>query len=77
MAGKNIKVALQITADLNQARHAIQGLNQDLSRINEDRDLADTIDLTEIAINHIDLSNMGQTNTTSGLSRRDRVKEDL
>ena len=33
MAGKNIKVALQITADLNQARHAIQGLNQDLSRI--------------------------------------------
>ena len=33
MAGKNIKVALQITADLNQARLAIQGLNQDLSRI--------------------------------------------
>ena len=50
------------------------GLNQDLSRINEDRDLADTIDLTEIAINHIDLSNMGQNNATSGLSRRDRVK---
>lgn len=33
MAGKNIKVALQITADLNQARLAIQGLNHDLSRI--------------------------------------------
>lgn len=33
MSGKNIKVALQITADLNQARAAIRNLNQDLSRM--------------------------------------------
>ena len=33
MSGKNIKVALQITADLNQARLAIRGLSQDISQI--------------------------------------------
>ncbi|MFU8924895.1 tape measure protein [Acinetobacter puyangensis] len=33
MAEKNLKVALQITADLNQARQAVTGLNQDIAQI--------------------------------------------
>ena len=45
------------------------GLNQDLSRINAGSDLEDTIDLSELTINHIDLSEMGYETNNSRMNR--------
>lgn len=45
------------------------GLNQDLSRINAGSDLEDTIDLSELTINQIDLSNMGYETNNSRMTR--------
>ena len=35
MSGKNLKVALQVKADLDQARREIKGLNQDLKDVSQ------------------------------------------
>ncbi|MBO0477438.1 tyrosine protein kinase [Vagococcus sp. DIV0080] len=73
---KSVNLSTESIDDTFNLDDGVDGLDQDLSRISEGRNLEDTIDLSELKINHIDLDDMGSENndSVSGISRRSRTE---
>ena len=73
---KSVNLSTESIDDTFNLDDGVDGLDQDLSRISDGRNLEDTIDLSELKINHIDLDDMGSENndSVSGISRRSRTE---